>query len=171
MNSTVSKEIRIGVILFLIAGFAAAIGEDFGLSWLSVAGLLVLALEFITSIICTAQHLYKVMKQSIQHEEAGQLDRKHSDEKLDESAGSQLNERDWVPVTSSMYLSDADVIEGVLHDEGIPAKQAAPNPQRYLGMTPQLDTAQVLVPKSLFEKALAALQKREAAAESGDVRS
>lgn len=169
MISTVSKEIRIAAAIFLAASVAAAIGENSDVPWLYVAGFVVLALEFLMSVIYTGRHLLRVIKQSAMNEEIGQLDPKRPDTKIDESTFKHPDEHDWVPVTSSMYLRDAEVIENVLQDEGIPAKQATGNPQRYLGMAPQLDTAQVLVPKPLFEKALAALQKREAAAESGDV--
>ena len=79
--------------------------------------------------------------------------------------GDSIDEKDWVPITSFMYLKEADIIEDVLRQEGIPAKQAAPNPQRYAPLAPQLDTAQVLVPRKLLKKSQAVLDAREASAE------
>lgn len=82
-------------------------------------------------------------------------------------ANERIPEKDWVPVTGPMFLKDADIIESLLEEEGIPSKQASPNPQRYALFAPQLDTAEVLVPKHLHEKALAILKAREDQAEAG----
>lgn len=76
-----------------------------------------------------------------------------------------VEERNWVPVTAFMYLKEADVIERLLHDEGIPATQASPNSQRSAALNPELATAQVLVPKELLGKARRILADREKSAE------
>lgn len=81
-----------------------------------------------------------------------------------------ISEKDWVPVTDPMFLKEAEVIEGILGEEGIPAKTAEVNSGsgRYSWFAPQLKTGQVLVPKHLHEKALTILKAGEAAAESQD---
>lgn len=60
-----------------------------------------------------------------------------------------ISEKDWVPVTDPMFLKEAEVIEGILGEEGIPAKiaEANSNSGRYSGFAPQLKTGQVLVLK------------------------
>lgn len=80
--------------------------------------------------------------------------------------GDSIAERDWVPVTSFMYVKDADVIEEILRQEGIPVKQASPNDQKYAAFAPELATSQVLVPKQLLVKAKATLEAKERAAEN-----
>lgn len=81
-----------------------------------------------------------------------------------------ISEKDWVAVTDPMFLKEAEVIESILEEEGIPAKIAEVNSGsgRYSWFAPQLKTGQVLVPKHMHEKALTILKAREAAAESQD---
>ena len=77
-----------------------------------------------------------------------------------------ISEKDWVPVTGSMYLKEADVITELLDTEGIPAKQASPNDnQNYRSFAARLDTAQVLVPKEYLARARAFLDAKEKEAE------
>jgi len=76
-----------------------------------------------------------------------------------------IDEKEWVPVTSFMYIKEASIIQDVLVQEGIPTKQAAPNPQRYATLAPELDTVQVLVPRKRLDKARIILKAREAEAE------
>ncbi|MGE5625623.1 MAG: hypothetical protein ACM3ZT_08760 [Bacillota bacterium] len=76
-----------------------------------------------------------------------------------------MGEKDWVPVTGPMYLKEAGIICAVLGEAGIPNKQAEPNGQRYHAFAPQLDTAEVLVPKDHLEKARALLEAKEKDAE------
>lgn len=76
-----------------------------------------------------------------------------------------VGEKNWIPVTGSMYLKQAEVISGLLEDAGIPVKLATPNPQHYQAFAPQLDTAEVLVPKEHLERARAFLETKEQEAE------
>lgn len=77
-----------------------------------------------------------------------------------------IHGKDWVPVTDPMFEKDADVIGDILIAAGIPAKLDGPNGQRYYNFSPQLKTAQVLVPKHLLTKARALLDAKEKDVES-----
>lgn len=76
-----------------------------------------------------------------------------------------IGEKDWVPVTGPMYLREAEVISGLLEETGIPVKLATPNGQRFRAFAPQLDTAQVLVPKEHLGRAQAFLEAKGREAE------
>lgn len=76
-----------------------------------------------------------------------------------------VKERDWVPVTESMFLKDADVIAGVLEHEGVSTKIVEPTSVRYSTFAPQLKTGQVVVPRQLLQRAKAILEAKEKEAE------
>ena len=77
-----------------------------------------------------------------------------------------IPEKDWLPVTESMFMKDAEVICDVLEQEGIPAKIVEPNTVQYSRFAPQRKTGQVLVPKQHLERARAVLDAKEKEAES-----
>ena len=76
-----------------------------------------------------------------------------------------IKEKDWVPVTESMFLKDADVIAGVLEHEGVSTKVVEPTSVRYSTFAPQLKTAQVMVPRQLLQSAKGILEAKEKEAE------
>jgi len=83
-------------------------------------------------------------------------------------ADDKIHEKDCVAVTGPMFEKEAELIDDILQAAGIPAKLAEPGPgnERYYVLSPQLKTAQVLVPKHMLEKARALLDAKEKEAES-----
>ena len=83
-----------------------------------------------------------------------------------------IREKDWLPVTESMFLKDAEVICGVLEREGIQTKIVEPSvvvdsstvPYSVFGT--QVKTGKVCVPRPLLPKARAVLEAKEKEAET-----